>query len=92
MQLFGLSAVISTSRGQGLCVRNGFEIFIEDDLAEFALCVVALLKSKDFSALIGESAGTLVKSNYYWKQITAKLRKRPTCLLKAYSKTCGCIF
>jgi glycosyltransferase involved in cell wall biosynthesis len=66
--------VVSTSIGaEGLEVKDGVNIFIEDDLYSFALRVIELLRSEKLSSAMGEAARLLVTRNYDWTQITRKL-------------------
>jgi len=66
--------VVSTSIGaEGLDVKDGLNICIEDDTENFALRIIELLRNKDRSASIGKAARALVETTYDWKQITQKL-------------------
>jgi glycosyltransferase involved in cell wall biosynthesis len=66
--------VVSTSIGaEGLAIKNGVDIFIEDDLESFSLRVVELLKNKKLSKALGEAARVLVTTTYEWTQITKGL-------------------
>ena len=67
--------VVSTSVGaEGIDVKNGYNIFIADDLASFALRIIELLKNKNLSSSIGK-AGREVAINYDWKNIAENLGK-----------------
>lgn len=66
--------VVSTSIGaEGLNINDGVNIFIEDDLGDFALRIIDLLKDKRLSSKVGNTARELATSTYDWKQITQKL-------------------
>jgi len=66
--------VVSTSIGaEGLDVKNGVNIFIEDNLEGFALRIIQLLRSKNLSAATGNAARVLATSTYDWTTITKKL-------------------
>ncbi len=65
--------VVSTSVGaEGLAAKNGYEIFIDDDINGFANNVIRLLQDDQLSASVG-AAGKAVAANYDWKTITRKL-------------------
>jgi len=66
--------VVSTSIGaEGLEVENGVNIFIEDNLEEFAHRVVELLNNKSLSVAIGASAKELAVASYDWENIAKNL-------------------
>jgi glycosyltransferase involved in cell wall biosynthesis len=66
--------VVSTSMGaEGLDVKDGVNIFIEDDLEGFALRIIELLKNRNLSKAMGESARVLVTTSYDWNHITRRL-------------------
>lgn len=66
--------VVSTSIGaEGLDVKDGVNIFIEDNLESFALRIIELLENKNLSTAVGRAARVLVTSTYDWVQITRKL-------------------
>lgn len=66
--------VVSTSIGaEGLAVKNGVNIFIEDDLESFALRIIELLQNENLSKAVGEAARVLATTIYDWKHITKKL-------------------
>jgi len=74
--------VVSTSIGaEGLDVKDGVNIFIEDDVDSFALHIVELLQNKSLSAAMGKAARELATSTYDWSQITHKLEYALNCLL-----------
>jgi len=66
--------VVSTSVGiEGLEVKNGENVLIEDDMNKFAVKITKLLEDKALSARIGKAARELVISKYDWKKIGEKL-------------------
>ncbi|HUW47955.1 MAG TPA: glycosyltransferase family 4 protein [Patescibacteria group bacterium] len=66
--------VVSTSVGaEGLDVKDGVNIFVEDDIESFALRIVELLQNENLSAAMGKAARELATSTYDWSQITHKL-------------------
>jgi glycosyltransferase involved in cell wall biosynthesis len=66
--------VVSTSIGaEGLEVKNGYNIFVDDDLESFALHIVELLKNKELSIKMG-NAGRALAMKYDWKHITNRLK------------------
>jgi glycosyltransferase involved in cell wall biosynthesis len=68
--------VVSTSVGaQGLAIKDGANIFIEDDLENFALCIIELLKNKNLSTTVGKAARMLATSTYDWTQIVRRLER-----------------
>jgi glycosyltransferase involved in cell wall biosynthesis len=74
--------VVSTSIGaEGLDVKDGVNIFIEDDVESFALRIVELLQNKNLSAAMGKAARELATSTYDWSQIAHKLEYALNCLL-----------
>jgi glycosyltransferase involved in cell wall biosynthesis len=65
---------VSTSIGaEGLDIRNGVNIFIEDNLDRFAIRIVDLLQDKPLSTIVGSAARELAKTTYDWKNIVQKL-------------------
>jgi glycosyltransferase involved in cell wall biosynthesis len=65
--------VVSTSVGaEGLEVKNGLNIFLEDNIEDFATHIVRLLKDDRLSASIG-LAGKALSTDYDWNIITKKL-------------------
>jgi glycosyltransferase involved in cell wall biosynthesis len=74
--------VVSTSIGaEGLDIKDGVNIFIEDDLYGFALRIIELLRNKKLSISMGEAARLLVTRTYDWTQITRKLEMALSHLL-----------
>jgi len=66
--------VVSTSIGaEGLDIKDGVSIFIEDDLESFALRIIELLKNKNLSVAMGTTARMLVTSTYDWAHIIQRL-------------------
>jgi glycosyltransferase involved in cell wall biosynthesis len=67
--------VVSTSMGaEGLCVKDSVNIFIEDDLENFALRIIELLEDKNLAIAMGEAGRELAATTYDWKKITQKLQ------------------
>jgi len=65
--------VVSTSIGaEGLNVKNGVNIFVEDDLENFALRIIELLKNRHLSVSMGAAAKELA-ATYDWNKIARKL-------------------
>lgn len=74
--------VVSTSIGaEGLDVKDGVNIFIEDDMQNFALRVVELLKNANLASGMGKAGRKLVTSTYDWKYITYHLELLLSSLL-----------
>jgi glycosyltransferase involved in cell wall biosynthesis len=77
--------VVSTSIGaEGLDVENGVNILIEDDLENFSLRIVELLKNEQLSTALGNAARALVKSTYDWTEISGKLGNAMNRLLSQH--------
>jgi glycosyltransferase involved in cell wall biosynthesis len=67
--------VVSTSVGaEGLVTENRQNIFIDDNLENFAEHIIQLLKDKALSSTMGE-AGRAVAATYDWKKITRELEE-----------------
>jgi len=74
--------VVSTSIGaEGLDIKEGVNIFVEDDLGSFATRIIELLKDKNLSTAVGKAARELATSTYDWAEITRKLECALYCLL-----------
>jgi glycosyltransferase involved in cell wall biosynthesis len=74
--------VVSTSIGaEGLNVKDGVDIFIEDDVQNFALRIVELLKNPNLASGMGKAGRMLVTSTYDWKYITRHLELLLSSLL-----------
>ncbi|MEM2129217.1 MAG: glycosyltransferase family 4 protein [Candidatus Bathyarchaeia archaeon] len=71
----GLPVVSTTVGAEGLEVKNGVHIIIEDDMDLFALKIVALLENPKLSKHIGQSARQLVLDKYDWTKIGAYLNE-----------------
>lgn len=69
----GLPVVSTTVGVEGLEVENGVNVLIEDDMNEFAIRVVKLLKNKTSSKRLGKAARELVVNRYDWKKIAKQL-------------------
>lgn len=66
--------VISTTVGvEGLDVRNGVDVIIEDDVNNFASKIIDLLGDDDKRAKMRNSARLLASEKYGWLTITKKL-------------------
>jgi glycosyltransferase involved in cell wall biosynthesis len=66
--------VVSTSIGaEGLNVKEGVNIFIEDDLERFAFRIIELLENKRLASDVGRAARELARNTYDWKYIVQKL-------------------
>jgi glycosyltransferase involved in cell wall biosynthesis len=59
---------------EGLCVKDSVNIFIEDDLENFALRIIELLEDKNLAIAMGEAGRELAATTYDWKKITQKLQ------------------
>ncbi len=67
--------VISTTKGvEGLNLKNGISVIIEDDLNEFAKSIVKLLKNPELAEKFRRNAKKSIV-DYDWKKISAKLNK-----------------
>ncbi|MGD0359272.1 MAG: glycosyltransferase [Bryobacteraceae bacterium] len=65
-------AVVSTRMGaEGLPVRDGENIVLADDPADFAREVAQLLRTPDRRAKLGQAARQLVEENYGWPSVAA---------------------
>ena len=74
--------VISTSKGaEGLCVRNGEHIILEDDLELFHEQIYTLLNDDKKMRVIGEKGHALVREKYDWKLYKGALEKEYKRLL-----------
>lgn len=69
----GLPVVSTTLAVEGLEVKNGVHVLIEDDMNEFATKVTKLLKDKVSSRRLGKTARELVVNKYDWKKIARQL-------------------
>jgi len=66
--------VVSTSIGaEGLDVKNGVNILIEDDMDKFATKIVDLLMNKELSIRLGKAAREFVIKKYDWRIIGKQL-------------------
>ena len=65
-------AVVSTRMGaEGLPVRDGENIVLADDPADFAREVAQLLRAPERRAKLGHAARQLVEENYGWPSVAA---------------------
>jgi len=69
----GLPVVSTTVGVEGLDVKSGVHALIEDDMNEFAVKVIKLLKNKALSTRLGKTARKLVINKYDWKKIARQL-------------------
>lgn len=75
--------VVSTSIGaEGIETKNGFNIFIEDDLNLFSNRIIKLLENDELAKNIGKNARLLATSIYDWKKITKDLEQCYLSMLK----------
>jgi len=66
--------VVSTSKGsEGLMVKNGKDIIIEDNPVDYSNAIISLLKNKNLRKSIGEEAFKTVATYYSWNAIGDKL-------------------
>jgi glycosyltransferase involved in cell wall biosynthesis len=66
--------VVATSKGaEGLMTTAGKDILIADEPAEFARCVVGLLRSPEMRARLAEAGRRLVETTYDWVSIGGQL-------------------
>jgi len=66
--------VVSTSIGiEGLEVRNGKNVLVEDNMDTFAAKVIVLLQDRMLSMKLGKAARSLVIDKYDWKKIGKQL-------------------
>ena len=69
--------VVATSTGaQGLDVRNGIHLFIEDEPQSFAERVLMLLRNETERQRIVRNARSLVETKYSWKSLFEDLDNR----------------
>ena len=69
----GLPVVSTTVGVEGLDIKSGVHALIEDDMNEFAVKVIKLLKNKALSTRLGKTARKLVINKYDWKKIARQL-------------------
>ena len=68
--------VVSTSIGvEGLDVKDGANIFIENEPDKFAFRIVELLGNRGLAESMGNAARVLAVTNYDWKHIVRKLEE-----------------
>jgi len=66
--------VVSTSIGaEGLDVKNGVNILIEDDMDKFATKIIDLLMNKELRIRLGKAAREFVTKKYDWRIIGKRL-------------------
>jgi glycosyltransferase involved in cell wall biosynthesis len=66
--------VVSTSIGvEGLDVKNGVHVIVEDNIDAFGLRIIELLNDKERSEKLGSAAKILVNEKYDWKNIAEHL-------------------
>ncbi len=67
-------AVVSTSIGaEGMAVTHGQDILLADNAAEFASCVVQLLRDPEMRMRLGENGRKLIETSYSWETATDSL-------------------
>lgn len=67
-------AVVSTSLGcEGLNVKNGRELFIEDKPEKFAAAVVSLMQDAALRQSLGRAGRKLVETTYSWEESSRRL-------------------
>ena len=67
--------VVATSKGaEGLALRSGYNIFIEDKPAKFAKAVIDLLRDEGLRSRIGAAGFEAVSEGYDWHPISSKLQ------------------
>ena len=71
----GLPVVSTTVGAEGLNVKNGVHVIIEDDLDAFASKLTELLTDTQLSARLGQSARELAVEKYDWSNIASDLNK-----------------
>ncbi len=69
----GLPVVSTTVGVEGLEVKNGVNVLVEDNMNEFATKVTKLLKDRGLSMRLGKAARELVVNNYDWNKIGRQL-------------------
>jgi polysaccharide biosynthesis protein PslH len=66
-------AVVSTSIGaEGLPLRHGENVLLADEPAEFAACVVSLLRHPAHRKRLGQASRKLVEENYSWARVAER--------------------
>jgi sugar transferase (PEP-CTERM/EpsH1 system associated) len=69
-------AVVSTAIGaEGLPIRDGEHVRIEDDPAAFAAAVVHLMRDVDRRRELERAARTLVEERYDWSEVSRELER-----------------
>ncbi len=80
-------AIVSTSIGcEGIQIKSGKNIVIEDEPDKFANEIIALLCDNNKRSALGENARALAKSNYAWSSIGEKLQDTYLNLLATVGK------
>ena len=70
-------AVVSTTIGaEGLDVTDGEHIVLADDPASFADAVIALLRSPERAAAIGQAAAAHVRAHFGWASVAEQFAER----------------
>jgi polysaccharide biosynthesis protein PslH len=63
-------AIVSTTVGaEGLPVRNGVELLLEDDPESFAKAVVQVLSDEKIASNLGSHAANTVRTNFGWDKV-----------------------
>jgi glycosyltransferase involved in cell wall biosynthesis len=71
----GLPVVSTTVGVEGLNVKNGVHVLVEDNMDRFAMALIKLLKDRELATELGKTARELVVNNYDWKKIVTQLSK-----------------
>ncbi|MGQ9539443.1 MAG: glycosyltransferase family 4 protein [Candidatus Bathycorpusculaceae bacterium] len=70
----GLSTISTTKGIEGLNLKNGTDLIIEDEVNEFAKSIIKLLKNPDLAEKLRKNAKESVM-DYDWKKISAQLHE-----------------
>jgi len=66
--------VVSTTLGiEGLEIKEGVNVLVEDDMERFAAKVIKLIEDKNLSRKLGRKARELAVKKYDWQKITKQL-------------------
>jgi glycosyltransferase involved in cell wall biosynthesis len=59
--------IIASSKAvEGLDVKNGVHLIVEDDFSKYPECISALLNDESLARRLGTNARTLIESKYDW--------------------------
>src|SRR5207237_2965803 len=67
----GLPAVATTLAAQGLAVRSGRELVVEDQAERFAAAVVKLLRDRSAAERMGTEGAEYVSRHHAWGAVAA---------------------